>query len=414
MSGTAGTGRFGGGARQRGGAYVLVLITCAIVTAMALSSLAVRGAQYRSARTSSEIVAANQLARSGLELALQMMNTNPAWRSAIASGEWLPEWEVGGGKLALRVTDPADGNLADSALEPAVIRSVGVVGSARQIVETTVTVAEVPLTCLEVAAWARDGVTFEGLLLVTVTNDQIISTNGDAYNNGAKVSGRVEAKSFSEGGLLPLWTKQALTVGRDQPGADVFDPYVMAGTTIPHASLGSEGSKLVLQNIVLSPTSAPAGVSPNGRGIYVIDCAGKAIVVRNCRVRGTLVLLNLPSSGSVVDGNVAFDQAIPGYPVLMCQGNMAFSFNGGSLLDMLLGGGTSRIRGIVYVSGNATVPSSAPVFEGSLVVGGRLTISTSATFRYVNLAEPAAPGFRKPAPTNQMRPVAGSFRRVLE
>lgn len=398
---------------RRGGAYVLVLITCTVVTAMALSALAARGAMHRSAVSATEVSAAAHLARSGLELALQRMNTNPSWRTTTTNGQWTAELEVGPGKVSMQVRDPTDSNLADSPTEPAIVRSVGVVGSARQILEVELTNLEVPLTCLEVAAWARSGVSFSTL---SVANDQIISTNGNAHNNSSIVGGTVEAASYTQGGLLPVWTKSGLGTPRDQPASTAFDYYLANGTAINYGSLPSKsgGSGRVLQDVLLSPTSNPFGTGLNPRGIYVINCEGSEILVRNMRIVGTLVLINLPSSGSAIDGTVAFEQAIPGYPVLMAEGNLAIQFDSTGLLGALLGAVPSRIRGPAYVSGNVTIPSGSPVFEGSLVVGGTLSVSAAATFRHVNLYTPPPPGLRKPSPTNEMRPVAGTLRRVLE
>lgn len=404
MSGTGSTTR-------RGGAYVLVLITCTVVTAMALSALAVRGAMHRSAATAADIAAAGHLARSGLEVALERINTNPSWRTATANAQWSAQVEVGGGKLSMQLRDPADSDLADSATEPVILRTVGVVGSARQIVETQLTNLEVPLTCLEVAAWARSGVTFSTL---SVTNDQTISTNGNAHNSGSIVGGTVEAATFSQGGLLPVWTKSALGAARDRPGSAAFDYYLANGTAIDYGSLPSiSGSGRALQDVLLSPASNPFGPL-NSRGIYVIDCEDSPIMVRNLRVIGTLVLINLPSSESAIDGTVSFEQAVPGFPVLMAEGNLSIQFDGQGLLGALLGAVPSRIRGPAYISGDVTIPSGTPVLEGSLVVGGTLSVSAGATFRHVALYTPPPPGLSKPSPLNEMRPVAGSLNRVLE
>lgn len=395
---------------RRGGAYVLVLITCTIVTALALSALAVRGAMHRSAVTAAEISRATHLAQSGLEVMLQRMNTNPSWRKAMTHGEWTEEVEVAGGRLSMQVRDPADSDLDDSETDPVIVRSVGVVGSARQIVEAELTNLEVPLTSLHVAAWARLGVTFSTL---TVVNEQIISTNATAHNNGTIVLGTVEAANFTTGGLPPGWNKSTLATPRDRPPASAFDYYLANGTAINYGSLPSVGSARVLRDVVLSPTSNPFGPA-NPRGIYVINCQNSPIIVRDLRVVGTLVLINLPTSGSAIDGTVSFEQAVPGFPVLMAEGNLSIQFDGQGLLGVLLGAVPSRIRGPAYVSGNVTIPSSNPVIEGSLLVGGTLTISGAPTFRHVNLYTPPPPGLSKPSPNNEMRVVAGSIQRILE
>ena len=159
---------------------------------MALSALTLRGAQQRSATTAAEIAAAAYLAWSGIELALERMNTNPNWRSTTMDSAWTAPVTIGPGSLALRVRDPADGDLADSNNEPVLVRSVGVVGSARQILEAQFAPGESPLSCVQVAAWARSGIT---LSKCTVTCDQIVSTNGSAYADAATLTGTIEAAS---------------------------------------------------------------------------------------------------------------------------------------------------------------------------------------------------------------------------
>jgi hypothetical protein len=185
------------------------------------------------------------------------------------------------------------------------------------------------------------------------------------------------------------------------PGSDVFDYYVNMGTLID-IELLDQGGTYELKEVVLSPQSNPYG-SPNPEGIYVIDCKGLTLQVKDLRVFGTLVLLN-PAIDSNIQSKVNFEPAVPNFPSLLVSGGIEFKYNSGSpLLEAPLGVnfnpiGTpyqgsqdsdtsdnypSIIKGLVYVSGQfnlANDPFGSAV--DGVVVCGSIAANSDFTLTY--------------------------------
>jgi len=122
--------------RRRGTAYVIVLSTSMIVMTLGVSALLAVRAQVRSAATTDHAVEARLNANAGVDLALYTLYSyNSAWRDAFTSGAWVEDYAIGHGTFSVTVVDPIDDDLADSHLDPIVIRSIGTRGEARAIVE---------------------------------------------------------------------------------------------------------------------------------------------------------------------------------------------------------------------------------------------------------------------------------------
>ena len=138
----------------------------------------------------------------------------------------------------------------------------------------------------------------------------------------------------------------------------------------------------VLENFVLSPNSNPFG-STNASGVYLIDCGGRDITIRNGRIAGTLIIKN-PGNGSVIEGSMVWDVANPPYPALIVDGSMKiqlstmpiaeaeeginlnpvgtpYLFIGGDQDAVATDAFPSEIRGLVYTSGNLTLGGETPI-----------------------------------------------------
>src|SRR5262249_45424615 len=149
----------------------------------------------------------------------------------------------------------------------------------------------------------------------------------------------------------------------------------------------------------LSPANNPYGAT-NPNGIYVIDCGGNTINIRNCRIVGTLVLLNARSD-SLVDNQVNFAPAVANFPTLMVQGSMTFqydttpvsessasrNFNPPSTPYNGVSNSTtsdtypSILNGLVYISGNLSTKNSNAL-GGPVIVGGTFTANGSISLKY--------------------------------
>jgi hypothetical protein len=210
------------------------------------------------------------------------------------------------------------------------------------------------------------------------------------------------------------------------PDASVFDYYRANGTQI--TSVGMSGRKI--ENILLSPQTNPFGSrATNAKGIYWLDCNNESYAIQNCRIVGTLVLLNCGGSTVVGDG-VVWEPASPELPSLLVQGQIAFTGSAAPLSESTTGinlnptgvpySGVSNanlkdtfraaIKGLVYVSGNLTVSGESSI-DGQLTVGGRMGVTGSlSVFFDDRYYYSPPPGFRS---GTVMTLVPGSFVQVV-
>jgi hypothetical protein len=220
-----------------------------------------------------------------------------------------------------------------------------------------------------------------------------------------------------------------LTVESSAPTSDFYlDAVSLRDTSLAFSYL--------MDGQVLSPATNPYG-APNARGIYILNCAGRDVVIANSRVVGTLVLLN-PGPGTMIAGSVAFEPAESTMPALMTDGKITLSLSRDDLSESQLGvnfnppgvpypfesgAGSftnatatdtlrSGITGLVYSKADLAVENDTLV-SGVLAVDGAVAVNASSlTLHYSNryLINPP-PGFASAAVA--MRPVPGSWKREV-
>lgn len=198
---------------------------------------------------------------------------------------------------------------------------------------------------------------------------------------------------------------------------------------------------LALHRTVLSPASNPYGTgTTNAQGIYVIDCGGSPISIKDCRIFGTLVLLNYDDTQSLVHGSMNWepsvastDLAVTNLPILMADGALQFSTSSDDLDEGLLNvnlnpTGTPHegaadsdkldtipalLNGLIFVNGNLGVTSSLRL-HGAMVIDGVATFTNAdvnATYDPLYYWYNAPPGFEAEPAVDL---VPGSFQRVVD
>jgi hypothetical protein len=259
--------------------------------------------------------------------------------------------------------------------------------------------------------------------------DQTISANNNVIASGSEIYAQVEAGNAISGEFYSGKRTVGITP-RTMPDGSVFDTYIADGTAINIGAIPSSAGKATIQDVVLSPISNPYGAVVNEDGIYVIDCGGATLMIQNCRIVGTLVLLN-PSSSSAVRESVSWEPAVANYPALLVAGTMGFAFASTPLSesaravnfnpagapygtvedDDLLDTYPSLIKGLVYVSGDVAT-SNQCAFNGVVVVGVTLsaTGSLDLTYQQTFLGNPP-PGFGE-APRMVISP--GTWKQAVD
>lgn len=411
---------------RRGTAYVVAVGIGLMVAAISLGGIAVARARAESSRLRRDEIQARVVAKSAIELARAMIASDSSWRTNQSNGAWVSGQSLQDADLEVSVSNPA-GALNRSELDSVVVLADAAVGSARQRLSVQLDAKTAPLDCLAIPLTVGGAVTATSSTINP--SGATIASNVSVTSVLATIRPNVEA-SVSVIGTGFYGTTTSGVSARKLPGSTVFDSYVAAGTAISISALPVVSFKPTLQKVVLSPASNPYGAT-NANGIYVIDCQGQSLIITNCRIAGTLVLLN-PGLSTAVTGSVRWVPAVTNYPCLLVNGSIALQMSSSNLSEGTLStnfnppgtpyvypsGSTdsdtsdsypSSIAGLVYVSGNVTT-SNAPtvsvlVIKGTLSVGGTLTLSYDST-PYTT----PPPGFY----TVTMTPSQGSWKRIVD
>ena len=394
----------------------MVLSISMLVTVIGIGALTAVQIQLRTASNTADAEDARLLAQSGVEWARAVINIDPTWRTTRRNGT-VVTMPLGSGSFTVTGTDPVDGDFANSPLDPLQLDVVGYARNARQAIRLTLTPNTTAYTCLNAAMCSAGVASFTS----GTTTGGLIATNANMVVAGSttKLDTNVEATgTFSGTGYYA--SKTSGVAARVMPDSTVFDYYIRNGTAIAYVNKD-------VQNFVLSPSSNPFGAT-NPLGIYVIDCAGQTINVKNVRVVGTLVILN-PKSDSTVDNQVNFAPAVANYPTLMVQGSITFAYDANTLNEAAGKNynppGTpyngvsnvttndtypSVLNGLVYVSGNLTLKNNNTL-GGPLIVGGTVTSANNLIVKYDStyLINPP-PGFFDTPP---MKPSASSWAQTV-
>lgn len=411
---------------RRGTVYVLVLAVASLVLTIGLGGLAVARSTARTLDASDSASIARRNARSAIEIGTLLMAKDSSWRKTRANGKWLKDIALGQGTFTLEVVNPS-GDLNRDPTDPVVLTGTGKHGKAVQSISVTLQPDTSPLTCMQVPCAAGSLITFGS---ATVNgNGGTITSNAAVTALLGSINANIEA-TLTATGLTFNGTIKSLVAARTFPGSDVFDPYLAGGAAITVSSIPKPASARLISKVLISPTSQPYGGTTNSRGIYTLDCKGDSLTIQDCRIVGTLVVLNAPTV--TVQGSVCWEPATANYPCLMVQGNLALSATATSLTESTAGlslnpAGTpfpyptgtadtdksdsypSQIMGLVYASGNVTT-SNAPSVN-NLIIGGALTTSGTLNLFYDSAySRSPPPGFTA---TGSMRPVLGTYTQVV-
>lgn len=416
--------------RRRGTLYVGVMMTATIVTLVGLSGLSVAHLGVRSAQNTRSTETASMLARAAVEEGVRQIRATATWRTTFANNTEYPNTPLAlnGGTIAWRFID-SDGNLNNNSADGVRVYGIGRAGGAMYVESVLLQPTDAGVRCLEAPLHCAGDITLNSFC--DLTTPQFISSNGaiSASTTPSAIMGSAQAVGSITGNVTQ--SKTTGIVPRQMPGNTVFDYYLANGTWIDINSLPTSIGGRNIYKKVLSPSVNPFGPALNAEGIYVIDCQGQNLVIEYSRILGTLVIIN-PGSTCRVQGSVSWSPVSPNYPALLVRGNAQFTCSQMDLSENLLATNfnptgaayngvvdtdtadvyPSKIKGLVYVSGQFRLPPNATAtqFDGSVVCTTfQADSSGDGTFGYrpTHIHYPP-PGF---AAGNTMQVVPGTWQR---
>ncbi len=433
---------------RRASVYIMVLGLVLMMMAAGAASIAMSRARARTLSQSNDTLRAEVLAESALELGIAQLRSNSLlWRTLYTNNVETAQVAFGGGKISYKFVDETDGNLNNGSSNPVRVYGIGRYGSATQSCSAVVA-GTTALSCLNAPLVVGGNLNFNQSIVTA--SGSTVAANGNMTDSSSGTTKTLTC-NLEAGGAISLVNHNVtgtelsgiLVTKRDMPSINVFDYYIAKGVTIPITSLpvDSINGGRKIDKVVLSPASNPFTSTLDADGIYVIPCNGTRINIMNCRIVGTLVLLN-PGTGSCVGtnngDNINWSSAITNFPCLLVKGDFSLVF--GSLANTLsetststnfnppgtpypyFGGTTntdtsgsypSMIDGLVYISGNLTGGSSGTYSRvNMLIVGGDYDAQRDnayPSFRSVYTNSPP-PGFTG---TGTLSPIAGTYRKEL-
>lgn len=417
---------------RNGTAYLAAVGVGMLVGTLAIGAMATARSRARAMQLQIDETIARQNAVAAVDYARATIAADSEWRTTYALGVQTNNFDMNGGKFGYTLVNPS-GVINRDPLDAVIVTGEGTKGVARQRLSVFLDATKVPLTCLTVpvtiaGAISATSATIEGSGLTIATNSSFTSVL-------ATIRPNVEART----GIIGTGFTGTTTTGRAArtlPASSVFAAYTATAASIPISSLPTGGllglGARQLTDVVISPSHNPYGAT-NSSGVYVLDCQNTPVAISNCRIIGTLVLLN-PGVGTTVSASVQWTPAVANYPCLLVRGNITLSMSATQLSEStekvnfnppgapfpFVGGAVdivqddtypSVIDGLVYASGNVTVGGNTTL--DMLVAGGTLTLNALSTLTIRDEAAYAAdppPGFY----TVKMVPRAGSWSYVVD
>jgi hypothetical protein len=384
--------------------YVFVLATSMLVTVIGLSVLTVTQINNRSIGQSNDTAEAELLAEDAVEYATSLLAADSNWRTTYSSGSVTAGKALGHGTISFKLVDETDGNLANNTTDTVRIYGYGRVNNATRIYSLLFTPSTPALTCLQVAIDSVGTLTSTSSKALgngtLATNSNMVGSGGSDFP--LEAAGTIDVTGGGKGIRYPNMP------ARTFPDAStIFSTYTaaaMGGTTVNFALLpmGSSPTASTITHRLISPNSNPWG-STNAKGIYIINCAGNSVSIKNSRIAGTLVFLNA-NTVYLETGNL-FEPAVNNYPVLLVQGNLqvnltsakvtensptpSVNFNPDTTPYPLGTGGSGsngstsdsfsqNFSGLAYASGNLSF-TNQPSITGVFVAGGTCTLTNAGS-----------------------------------
>lgn len=412
---------------RRGSVYVIVLISSMIVTTIGLSAMLAVRIQFQIGQKVQQTVQAQLSARAGLEMALYAIEQDPNWRSNLATGLWTPDTTMDGGSFKWRLTrtDPAD------PYSSAVLTASGTAQDATRMVQVTlVSNGFEGLDALKLSLVVQGNIQYSSNQ--TIISDQTIGSNSQVDCTDSAIYADVVAKGGIVGNTY-YGTTGSINNDFQMPNSSVYDYYIARGTPINIYTLPLVSGEHVLEDTVLAAGRNPFGLSTNAQGIYVIDCHGEVIVIQNCRIEATLVLIDA-GGGSRIAGQVNWRPAMANFPALLVDTELVLSYddslldeaaigvnfnpssapyNGNSDNDMV-DSYPSLITGLIYIQGDLSAYGSHSTIDGVLLTESILQSQFGATLEL--LYQPiyydnSPPGFQSGEKPPRVQP--GSWRKIV-
>lgn len=272
--------------------------------------------------------------------------------------------------------------------------------------------------------------TAKGILILESTGEGVQTFTTPSFSSGTANMGLYPWIDLN-GKITPTWTG-TLTRSRIAIWISTKNSYYMDKVSLIDVTYPA--NQYVIDSQLISPTLNPYGTT-NTKGIYVINCGGKDVVIGNSRIVGTLVFID-PGKESAIQGSVCWEAAVYNFPALLTNKEFSirtattglsevnsgqnlnpsgtpYPFDGGNANQTSNDSYPSKITGIIYSADKLNL-SGSPNIKGVVVADSEIRVAaTSVALNYGNIyLNDPPPGFN--GGTITMKVVAGTWRRTVD
>jgi len=366
---------------KKGSIYTLTLASSLVLGALVLG-ISYQILQYRqTSRSNTQTDQASVYAELGIRHALYFTKDDKNWRNHVISGPWLQDIAVGDALYSVEGIDPVDDDLANNDTDPVILTCTAEVGGVTRTVQ--VNAISKPCELLQYAVAAGSDVIISGHVHIhgAATSNNNIDKSGAAtwvYGN-AEAVGTIGQTNRITGTISPGSAAKTFP-----DNTKIFQYYQIRAKPI--------GYQPLMERILLSPTNNPYG-APDPDGLYKMNCANKKIEIKECRIVGTLLLIN-PKDDSTIDVSINWQPARSDYPALLIDGTKFTIKTYRDLeeeeigfVDLNLPGEPgfgsvftdfpNEINGLIYCKGDLTLDKDI-VIKGAVIATGILDIKDYA------------------------------------
>lgn len=406
---------------RRGGAYLMVLGSAMVLMTLALAGLTVVRVQEAAAKLEDDAAGALLQARSAIERGVESLDDSIDARKTFEGVPVINGERFGGGAHTLWFTDPDDGDLSDAEGDAIELHAIGTQGQARQMLRMIVEPRRSAVSALSPALAVGGSLSFSSAWVSSV--DQV-HANGFVTATGSQIDAPVSSTLTVTGLSFLQPTRGAVTSVSFPDGYALLAAYRGLGPSVSLSVIANAR----IERALIAPGGSSVALPPSALGVWVIECAGADIVIRDSRIVGTLVLVD-PGKNSRLEGSLAWEPAQPDLPALVVIGDLVAQLSGQDLSESSAArnfnpngapyrGVTNTtsvdaypavIEGAVFVSGGFTSMGALAV-DGPLMIVGQASISGGPVMLRRGVV-PTPLGFDRVSGWT-MRP--GSYRRVVD
>ncbi|MCP4709813.1 MAG: hypothetical protein GY869_14415 [Planctomycetes bacterium] len=350
--------------KNRGSLNFLTLASSLILVALVLGTVTITMQFRRYAQTNFQGELAQHYAQHGINHAIYYTNIEPNWRNILSSGIWLQDIAVDQATYTVEGIDNVDADLATGANDPVLFISTATVGTVSRTVQVEVAPETATDELMHYALATGNDIEIKNAGIIngnTTSNGKIKKTGGSTFINGdAEAVGTVSNTNNITGVISPDSDPKEFP-----DTAAILQYYTSVATDIPYQA--------TIENILLSPTNNPLGPVNPLHGVYRIDCGGADISIQNCRIVGTLILVNCGGNSQIQQG-INWQPARPDYPALICYQTITFAQD-----QDLDEAGLNTDFSLLAEPGNSSITDVYPNrIQGTIYVDGDVNLSNTA------------------------------------